>query len=155
MDYSNLSVGARRPTARAHGCESYFPGHVPHWIQGKKAASQTPSGGILVGLEDDYLVVEYLDRTARYRNHAARTVFRLAKPRSKVWVVERFRILGYEKFNGLHSAASIALEGDEWHPCIPPDPAGPPDTPEGLAERLETHGGFVVPGAALGGPHGR
>ena len=130
-------------------CDLYLPGHQWHWIQARKSADARGSYGKLVEVGEDAIVVEYLDRVGHYRNHHAGKILNSSDLGAKVRVVERFHMLGVDLPNGRHGGFCIALETDKWTPCSY-EPLTDV-TPEALAERLGTRGGFSVPGESVGG----
>jgi hypothetical protein len=128
-------------------CELYIPGHCPHWIQVKRAAGTEPRVGTLVEIVDGVITVEYLDKIGHYRNHDAKQLEDIAQPGTNVRVFEDYRILGVDVEHGSRKVFCIALPGDTWTPCNyePLESV----TPDALAARLSTHGGFSVPGHLL------
>lgn len=137
------------PKQRPQRCDLYLPGHVPHWIQARKGAGDRASYGRLVEINDGAITVAYLDRTALYRNHDTRPLERVAPIGTKVRVSERYYLLGVDLPDHTCKVFSIALDDAQWTPCsyLPLTDV----TPEALAERLETRGGFSVPGESVTG----
>ncbi len=100
-------------------------------------------------VSEGWITVSYLDRTARYRHHDLIAVAEIAEPSAKVRVCERYRLLNVQLSNQVSKGFCIALESDEWTPCSYEPLVDV--TPEALAERLETRGGFSVPGESVVG----
>ena len=128
-------------------CDLYRPGHLVHWIQARKAYEGPANWGKLAEVDGDWITVSYLDRVARYRSHDLTTVADIAEPGAKVRVSERFHLLNIQLLNHLSKGFCVALETDAWTPC-----SFEPlieVTPEALAERLETRGGFSVSGELI------
>lgn len=137
-----MTTGESRPP-----CDLFRPGHLVHWIQARKASEPPASWGVLTEVDDQWITVTFLDRVVRYRNHDAVSILDFADLGAKVRVSERYHVLGVQLANYEHKIYCIAMETDEWTPCSF-DPLV--DTsPEGLAERLRTRGGFSVPGEAV------
>ena len=141
------TASTRRPR-----CDLFLPGHMAHWIQARKASDGPASWGKLVEVYEGWITVSYLDRTAQYRNHDADAVSEIAEPGAKVRVSERFRMLGVDLADHTSRGFCIALEKDQWRPCSY-EPLTEV-TSEALAERLESRGGFSVPGQSLEKLHG-
>jgi hypothetical protein len=128
-------------------CDLYLAGHCHHWIQARKASESrtSPRVGKLEAIDDDgFIVVRYLDKIGHYRNHDVGRLVDITRPGIKVRVFERYRLLSVDLPDGSARMFCIAIEDDEWTPCsyLPLTSA----TPEALAERLATRGGFSVPG---------
>lgn len=134
-------------TVRRQECDLYLPGHHWHWIQARKASETTPRIGKVVDVGDGVITVKYLDRTSRYRNHDARTLAKIAKPGMKVRVFERYGLLGVENDHFSGHRFCVVDAAEPLVPCSYEPLVSV--TPEALAERLRTRGGFSVPGDAL------
>ena len=128
-------------------CDLYLPGHLVHWIQARRASEVTPRIGTLVGVADGIITVEYLDKIGRYRNHRAHELAKIAEPGTKVRVFERFSLLSVDLDNRTTKMFCIADADKLWVPCSYQPLTSV--TPEALAERLNTRGGFSVPGRLL------
>lgn len=98
-------------------------------------------------VDDQWITITFLDRVVRYRNHDAASILDFADLGAKVRVSERYHVLGVQLANYEHKIYCIALETDEWTPCSFEPLVD--TSPEGLAERLRTRGGFSVPGEAV------
>lgn len=124
-------------------CDLYLLGHQVHWIPALRSSEVIPSIGTLVEVADGEITVEYLEGLARYRNHRAERLLKVAKLGTRIKVCERYRILGVDLKEGRVKLFCIALDDDEWRSCsFEPLTSA---TPEALAERLNTRGGFSVP----------
>ena len=141
-----MTAKGRRKHAK---CDLYIPGHLVHWIQAKRSGDETPRTGKLVGVDDGIITVEYLDKIGRYRNHRAHDLAKIAEPGTKVRVFERYGLLGVDLDNRTTKMFCIADAEKPWVPCSYQPLTSV--TPEALAERLNTRGGFSVPGRLLKG----
>jgi hypothetical protein len=124
-------------------CQMYLPGHSVHWIQARKSEPGPFEVGILTEVNGDVITLEFGTEYRRYRNHEVERLVEIVGIDNGVHVSERYRILrsrtGY--------LFSIATVGDRSVSCDATPLATV--TPEALAERLETHGGFSIPGRQL------
>jgi hypothetical protein len=128
-------------------CQLYVPGHTIHYLQAIKSTGQHHQWGILIGITWDMILVEYLDRVGVYRNHKAEELLRVADLGDQVRVCEKFSILRIAGERNCNHCFSVVDADAPWRPCdfTPLTDA----SPEALAERLITHGGFLVPGRAV------
>lgn len=136
-------------SSRRTKCDLFRPGHCLHWLAAKHASRTTPRTGRLVALSEGSLTVEYLDRTTRYRGHDIGGLRAVAEIGAKVRVFEDHRLLGYDIDHWHCRMFGIALDEDQWTPCSY-EPLTD-ITPEALADRLETRGGFSVSGESVVG----
>ena len=130
-------------------CDLYRPGHLAHWIQARKAYDGPASWGKVAEVNGGWITVSCLDRTARYRTHDLANVAEIAERGAKVRVSERYRLLNVQLSNHVSRGFCVALESDEWTTCSYELLADV--TPESLADRLESRGGFSVPGESVVG----
>lgn len=131
-------------------CQIYFPGHTIHPIPASRSAGQPHRSGKLVAVEGIVVTVDLGDEVKQYRNCDPDRLVEFVKIGGYVAVCERYRILR-SRFRYLFS---IADADDPWVPCdfTPLRTA----TPEALAERMQSHGGFLIDGReALKGLEGR
>ena len=146
-DIRSRNSNPARVTNPHRDCELYVPGHVVHWIQAIRSASLPHLDGHLVGVEDGLVVViDIGGEIRRYRNHDIEHLVGLVDIGDPVRVCESSSILRRDQGGGA-SCFSIAKVVDAWRPC-----ESEPITdvsPEGLARRLETHGGFAVAGSEV------
>ena len=125
-------------------CEMYVPGHTVHWIQAHRSAGLPHRTGRLTAVEDDVITVDFGGEVTKYRNCDPERLLEIVGIGRTVGVCERYWIL--KSSSGY--VFSVAPADAPWQvPCdFSPLPSA---TPEALAERLETHGGFSVPGRRL------
>jgi hypothetical protein len=124
-------------------------GHLIHWTQATRSAGMAHVGGTLEAVENGVITVAFDNRIAQYRNHAAETLLEVAALGDEVTVCEAYSILRFAISHFQRRCFSIISADEPWTPCSyqPRFPA----TPEGLAQRLNTRGGFSVPGHQLTG----
>lgn len=134
-------------TKRRHRCDLYIFGHCLHWIQARKASDQPHRWGRAIEVTDGVIVVEYLDKIGRYRNHDPKRVQQVVQVGSTVRVCERYGVLTVEVDYRTTGGFCIADADEPWTPCSfePLSEA----TPEALAERLKERGGFSIPAQAV------
>ncbi len=134
---------------RRNKCDLYLPGHCVHWIQSRKASEVTPRCGTLVEVTDTVITVEYLDKVGHYRNHDAGRILKVAKPGTKVRVSEDYGLLGVDMDHYTYRCFCIADTDRPWTSCSYEPMVA--TTPEALAERLASRGGFSVSGRVVKG----
>jgi hypothetical protein len=145
-------VSGAKGKSTSDSCDLYLPGHNVHWIPALKAvgnaAEDQRTRATLVVAADGVIVASHADGgLVRYRTHSTDQIRRIATPGDEVIVCESYRILGIPGPRGATRMFCIALDRDELRPCsASPITAA---TPEVLAERLATRGGFSVPGQEL------
>jgi hypothetical protein len=132
----------RRPT-----CDLYLPGHLVHWTQAKKAAEHKFSWGRLEAVDAAVVTVRYLDRIGRYRTHDTAELAFYSAEGDKISVCEPYGVLRYDLDDRRTLLVGVADADAPWVSCrYEPLEEITPDT---LAERIRTRGGFSVPGHAL------
>ena len=125
---------------KVYMCELYQAGHTVHHIQANRSAGEPHRQGTLTGVQGNVITVDFGDETKRYRNHDPDRLVSLIGIGGSVRVCEGYVIL---RGNGGY-CFSIDDAENPWVPCdhVPLTSF----TPDALAERMETHGGFLVPG---------
>jgi hypothetical protein len=100
-----------------------------------------------VGIDDGVITVAFVDKVGRYRNHRADQILQVAQVGEQVRVFEGYGLLGVAIDHFVSQSFCIADADKPWRLCsIAPLISA---TPESLAERLESRGGFTVPGELL------
>jgi hypothetical protein len=138
----------KRPKKPAK-CDLYIPGHCTHPMQARKASETRSTTGTLIGVNNGVIAVEYLDKENHFRNHDCEELTEIAQPGTKVRVYEGFRLLGVDLERGSWRSFSVAFADDPWTACSYEPLTSV--TPESLAERLASRGGFTVSGRLLEG----
>jgi hypothetical protein len=139
---------ANRPT-KAAKCDLYIAGHCSHPIQCRKAAGTKWTTAILVGIEDGVITVEHMGTLSRFRSHDAQLLEDIAPVGTPLRFYESFRLLGVDLGRASWKPIYIADADDQWVPCDNTPITS--TTPEALAERLQTHGGLLMPGTSIEG----
>ena len=128
---------------QVYRCELYQAGHTVHHIQALRSHGQPHRQGTLTGVVGNVLTVDFGDEIKRYRNHDTDRLVDLVGIGGGVRVCQ-----GYVILRGAGNYCFSILDADEpWIPCDHEPLTS--FTPEALVERLQTHGGFLVPGAAV------
>jgi len=127
-------------SSQVYRCELYQAGHTVHHIQALRSHGQPHRQGTLTGVVGNVLTVDFGDEIKRYCNHDTGRLVDLVGIGGKVRVCQ-----GYVILRGAGNYCFSILDADEpWIPCDHEPLTS--FTPEALAERLQTHGGFFVPG---------
>ncbi len=132
-----------KDAAEVYTCELYQAGHTVHHIQANRSAGEPHRQGSLTEVRDDVITVDFGNEIRRYRNHDPDRLVDIVGIGGSVGVCERYVIL---RGNGGY-CFSILDADKPWVPCDYEPLTS--FTPEALARRMETHGGFLVPGAVL------
>ena len=120
-------------------CELYLAGHTPHPTQVNVCLRQEPRFGTLRSVEDNVLAVDFGDHVEKFRNHETERLLEI------VGLGRTVRAFSSILQGWTNHCWSIARNEVPWIPCsIEPLTA---TTPGALAQRLRTHGGFLVPGS--------
>ena len=132
-----------RQSGEVYRCELYRAGHTVHHIQALRSVGEANREGRLTEVLGNVISVDFGGVTRQYRNHDTDRLMDLIGVGGTVRVCE-----GYDILRGAGDYCFSVLDADEpWVPCDHEPLTS--FTPEALAERLETHGGFLVPGAAV------
>lgn len=124
-------------------CQLCLPGHQIHPMPANRSAGQLHRSGKLVAVEGSVITVDFDDETKQYRNCDPDRLIEITGMGRNVQVCERYRILR-ARYGYLFS---IADAQDPWAPCdLSPLTSVLPDA---LAERFQSHGGFLVPGQEI------
>jgi hypothetical protein len=124
-------------------CELYRAGHTVHYIRANRSSVKHSRSGRLQKVVDNVLTVDFGDEVKHYRNHDPERLVDIIRLGGIVHVCEPYVIL--RGAGGYCFSISDATKG--WVACdFRPLKES---TPKSLAERIETHGGFIVPGQAL------
>lgn len=127
---SVIQFGGGGPHEKYPPCDLYLPGHLVHWTQAKlalRAGSERPvRWGRFAGIEEGWLVVRFLDGTARYRIHRPDDVAGVAASGDKVRVCEGLHFATISRRFEHVLSVCIACPDDPWQPCseipVPPRP---------------------------------
>lgn len=128
-------------------CTSYAPGHTVHWIQAlhtanKPEVARRTRRGTLVAVAGDELTIRFAadEEPERFRNHDPEQLLAVARRLpATVLLNDQYCILRVDVYCfSVRSAARGPLGR-----CPVDDLVD--DSPEALAERTLTHGGFSVP----------
>ena len=119
-------------------CELYVAGHTPHVIQVEVCLRRVPLVGKLRSVDGDVVTVDVGDHVEQFRNHEPERLLEI------VGIGGTVRIFSSILQGWTNHVWSIARATDPWRPCN--DEPLTATTPEALAERIRTHGGFLVPG---------
>jgi hypothetical protein len=125
-------------------CELYRAGHTVHSIQATRGIREAHRNGLLVAVDDNVITVDFTDEVKQYRNHEVERLVEIVGIGGNVRVREPFELLQ----GGGNFCFSISNIDQPWIPCDGVPLAS--TSPQALAERLATHGGFLVPGNLLG-----
>jgi hypothetical protein len=112
----------------------------------QKGIRNHPAVRTRTGITDDAITVAYLDKIGRYRNHDAQKIMEVAELGTKVRVFESYGLLGVDVDHYRYRWFCIADADRPWTPWSTELSAM---TPDALAERLSTRGGFSVPGGVV------
>ena len=124
-------------------CQLYLAGHTPHWIQANRSAGQPHRSGKLVAVEGPVITVTFGDEVKDYRNCDPDRLLEIVGIGHRVRVCERYVIMRTQH----DYVFCIADAYEPWVPCdYSPLASASPDE---LAERIRTHGGFTVPGSEI------
>ena len=127
-------------SGQVYRCELYQAGHTVHHIQAIRSHGEPHRPGRLTGVLGNVLRVDFGDEIKRYRNHDTDRLVDLVGIGGGVRVCQ-----GYVILRGAGNYCFSILGADEpWIPCDQESLTS--FTAEALAERLQTHGGFLVPG---------
>jgi hypothetical protein len=129
-------------------CQFYRAGHTVHHIQAIRSIPEAHRNGRLVAVDENRITIDFGDEAADYRNHDTERLVDMVGIGGNVRICERFVIL-----RGMGDYCfSIAGADEPWTPCDTTPITSM--SPEALAERLKTHGGFLVPGHLVTGDSG-
>jgi hypothetical protein len=84
----------------AHGCQLFFAGHCPHWIQNKQSVAEPDRTGRLVAVEGRVIAIDFFSEVKCFANH---DVDRLGAPSGDRTCTSRltFGAVGYLAGNKL------------------------------------------------------
>jgi len=122
-------------------CELYVAGHTPHVIQVKVCLRQEPLAGKLRSVDGNVITVEFGDDVEQFRNHEPERLLEI------VGIGGTVRVFSSILQGWTNHVWSVSPAADPWLPCNNEPLTA--TTPEALAERIRTHGGFLVPGAEV------
>ena len=129
-------------------CEPYGSGHVVHHIPANRSHGEPSRKGRLLDVIENVITVDYGDEIKTYRNHDPDRLVDIIGIGGSVYACELSRIL---RSAGSY-CFSVSRADVPWIPCdFRPLRS---TTPQALADRVITHGGFVVPRPALNGGAG-
>ena len=131
-------------------CQLYIAGHSVHWIQAKLSLEEAHRQGRLIAVDGDLLTVDFGDEVKQYRNCTANRLLEIVGVGGDVNICEGYSVLRTPSSDGHYLFCylfCIAGVHETWVPCdySPLTSA----SPEGLALRVETHGGFMVSGGQV------
>lgn len=122
-------------------CQLYVPGHTPHVIQVKLSWRESPRIGRLLSVDGNVIDVDLGKHVEQFRNHEPERLLEI------VGIGRTVRVFSSILRGGSNYCWSIAQAEAPWTPCNNEPLTA--TTPEVLAERMKTHGGFLVPGAEV------
>jgi len=122
-------------------CALFTPGHTPHVIAIKVCLRKEPRRGHLLYVEGNVVAIDFQDYVEQFRNHEPERLLDIVGLDGPV------RVFGSILQGRTNYCWSIAQAEKQWEPCNS-EPLTV-TTPEALAERLGTHGGFLVSGADI------
>lgn len=122
-------------------CERYVRGHTPHIIQVKLSWREEPRIGRLLSVDDNIIDVDFGSHFEQFRNHEPERLFEI------VGVGKTVRVFSSILKGGRGYCWSIARADAPWQPCNNEPLTA--TTPEALADHIDTHGGFLVPGVEV------
>lgn len=132
-----------KKATKVYMCELYRAGHTVHHIQANRSAGEPHRHGTLTEVLGNIITVDFGDEIRRYRNHDPDRLVDIVGIGRSVEVCERYVIL-----RGIGGYCFSILDADTpWVPCVHEPLTS--FTVEALAERLQTHGGFLVPGPVV------
>ncbi len=145
-DSSNMQERKRDPNTGylfPNHCELYFAGHSVHWIQAHRSYGQPHRSGKLVEVDGNVISIDFDTEIKRYRNCDPDRLLEIVRIGDSVRVCESYVIM-----RSLDSHCfSVARADDTWMPCdYKPLTSA---SPEALAERDTSPGGFSVPGSEV------
>jgi hypothetical protein len=139
----------RRKQPKARRCQLYQDGHTVHYIQANRSAGRPHRKGQLINVDGHDITIDFGDEIKRYRNHHADQLLEVVGIGGLAKVCEEYVILRSPIDHYQNHCFSISSVDDPWVPCdFEPLRS---TTPQALADRIETHGGFVVPGRSVRG----
>jgi hypothetical protein len=118
-----------------------------HQIQAIRSSSEPHRPGHLIAVEGNKITVDFGEEVKHYRNDDVERLVDIVGIGGEVLVREDFDILRYRTSHFESHCFSIADAEEPWILCDTTPMTS--TTPEALAERLTTHGGFLVPGKLL------
>jgi hypothetical protein len=120
-------------------CELHLAGHTPHVIQVKVCLRREPRIGKLESVKGNVVAVDFGDHVGQFRNHETERLLEI------VGIGGTVRAFSSILQGWTDHCWSIAEVEAPWIPCNnePLTATGP----VALAERIRTHGGFLVLGA--------
>jgi hypothetical protein len=123
-------------------CQYFWAGHQVHWIQHRQSLSEPERVGRLMAVEENVIAVDFFSGVRYFRNHEADRLVAVIGIGGAVSVVDRYFIL-----RGGGACFSIQDFDEPWTECdFTPLTS---TTFDALAERINTHGGYTVPGQEL------
>jgi hypothetical protein len=131
----------------SNDCQLYVAGHTVHYIQALRSGKDPHTTGRLLGADGNMISVELDGQIVQFRNHDVNRLVGIIGIEGTVRVCTRYSILKFDNAEGTANCFSIAAASDPWRPCDVTPLTN--TTAEGLAERMDTHGGFLVPMDAL------
>jgi hypothetical protein len=131
---------------RPRKCQLYLAGHTVHYIQAIHSAGEVHREGSLVASNGNVITVDFGDELKRYRNHDVEPLVEIVGIGGSVRICESYVILRFPRGGG-NACFSIANVDEPWIPCDHTPLKS--ISPEALADRLNSHGGFSVPGSQL------
>jgi hypothetical protein len=127
----------------SRACELFFAGHSAHWIQLRKSAGEPHRTGRLMAVEHHLLTIDYGGEIRYYRNHEPDHLIESIGIGGMVHVCEKYSLLHADDGHYF----SIADPSRVWRICdFTPFTA---TTFDELALRMESHGGFSIPGEVM------
>ena len=146
-DLPDWALNLRQPRDPRSGflwprhCERYLPGHTPHIIQVKLSWRESPRTGKLLSVHGNLIDVALGNHVEQFRNHEPERLLEI------VGIGETVRVFSSILKGRRDYCWSLARAETLWAPCDSERLTA--TTSEALAERIVTHGGFLVPGVEV------
>jgi hypothetical protein len=120
-------------------CELYISGHTTHHIQALHSHGKPHRAGQLVDLAENVITVDFAEESKQYQTHDPERLLAIIGIGGEVRVCDQYTILRHRSY-----CFSICNIDGPWVPCDY-EPLRS-STPQALADRIASHGGFSVPG---------
>lgn len=132
---------------RLKRCSLHLHGHTVHHIQAIRSFAEPHRDGHLIDVDGNVLTLDFNTEVVRFRNHDPDRLVQIVRVGNPVRVSPAWSILRTPEIRGSSQCFSICGPEEDWLPCRYDRLTSV--APEALAERLQTHGGFLVPGVAV------
>jgi hypothetical protein len=124
-------------------CALYRSGHTVHPIQANRSIGQAHRHGHLIAVDGDLITVDFGGEVKSYWNHEVERIVEIVGIAGEVRICEDYLLLR----GGGNYCFSILAADESWTPCDYQSISSA--SPQDLAQRVKTHGGFLVPGDSV------